>query len=368
MEKGSVKMKKPLQHFAFLFFRLFKNILMSLPRYFYKIQTHKYVNEAFPTTIFTGLDHFPHQNSCIEWWYFSGILETPLEKDPIGFHITFFRIRTLFDGRVMHVSITDPKKDEFHKKALYMVWYPKIFDTADKSHIISVFKNSLFYDKEKDAFLLKADIGGLKMSLRMRQGDLMPLGNEGVIDADYLNGGSYYYSMPNLKTEGTLAFGGNEFRVSGMTWYDHQWGNFPLTNMSWQWFSLRWNEKNLHVMIFNFTDSGRDTCFGNIQCESETAEMADIQIKPIEFFELKNGKTCPIAWDIHISAGKGAMLFHIEALVKNQFVPSVITPSFWEGMCSVEGEVCSDILLNQIRLKKGEKMSGFAYAEITGLG
>jgi len=341
---------------------------MFLPRYFYKIQIYHYINEAFPAKDFTGLDHFPHPNSCIEWWYFSGILETPSKENKIGFHITFFRIRTLFDGRVMHVSITDPNKDEFHNKALHMVWYPGIFDTADTNHVISVFKNTLAYDKETGAFLLKVKIGDMKMKLNMRQGDLMPLGREGVIDDVYLNGSSYYYSIPNLKTTGTLAYGGNKSTVSGMTWHDHQWGNFPLSDMAWQWFSLRLDEKNLYVMIFNFTDSDRDTCFGNIQCEAGTADLSDVQIKPVEFFELKNGKTCPIAWDLHLAVGEGVMLFHIKALVKDQFINSVITPSFWEGMCSTEGEVCSDILLDRIRLEKGEKMSGFAYAEITGLG
>ena len=96
--------------------------------------------------------------------------------------------------------------------------------------------------------------------------------------------------------------------------------------------------------------------------------MTDIQIEPVELFELRNGKTCPVAWNLHITVGKGAMLFQIRALVKDQFINSVITPSFWAGMCSTEGEVCSDILLNGIRLSKGEKMSGFAYVEITGLG
>ena len=365
--KGSVEMKKSLKHLIFRVLGLFKNVIMFLPRFFYKIQTHKYVDEAFPVIDFTGLDHFPHKNSCIEWWYFTGILKTPSKKDPIGFHITFFRIRTLFDGRAMHVSITDPNNDEFHNKALHMVLYPKCFDTQDTDHVISIFKNNLFYDKKEDAFLLKADMGEIKMDLKMGQGSLMPLGTNGVIDAAYLNSGSYYYSVPDLRTEGTLVFDGNPYDVSGMTWYDHQWGNFPLTNIAWQWFSLRLNEKNLYIMIFHFTDAGRDRCFGNIRCGAGAAEMTDIQIKPIEFFELRNGRTCPIAWNLQMKIGEGVMIFHIKALVKNQFIQSVITPSFWEGMCSAEGEVASDILLNEIRLIKGEKMHGSAYVEITGL-
>lgn len=249
-----------------------------------------------------------------------------------------------------------------------MVWYPAVFDTTDANHVISVFKNKFIYNKEMDTFFLKVNNGEMRMNLEMQQGDLMPLGREGVIDASYLNGGSYYYSVPNLKTSGTIAFGGNKFEVSGMTWYDHQWGNFPLSNMAWQWFSLRLNRNNLYIMIFNFTDSDRDTCFGNIQCGVESMQLTDIKIVPIEIFGLKNGKTCPIAWNIHLAVKEGALNFNIKALVKNQFINSVITPSFWEGMCSAEGEACSDISWNTVRWEKGEKMSGSAYVEITGLG
>jgi hypothetical protein len=38
---------------------------------------------------------------------------------------------------------------------------------------------------------------------------------------------NYYYSLTNLKASGTITIGGEEIKVSGLTWMDHEYGAFP---------------------------------------------------------------------------------------------------------------------------------------------
>lgn len=62
------------------------------------------------------------------------------------------------------------------------------------------------------------------------------------------------------------------------------------------------------------------------------------------------------------------MSFRVRALMKDQFIHSLITPSFWEGLCAVEGEAQTDLFFAGKRIMKGRRWTGTAYAEVAGLG
>jgi predicted secreted hydrolase len=55
-----------------------------------------------------------------------------------------------------------------------------------------------------------------------------------------LGGSSYYYSLPNVKTSGTLTLGGETNKVTGTSWLDRQWGTWDWTQVDrWTWMAVQ---------------------------------------------------------------------------------------------------------------------------------
>lgn len=356
----------PKQSIKKRFSRLQKKVITFLPGFFYENSRKRLSKQPLSPIDFSPSDHFPHKPFGIEWWYFTGVMNTPARNSPLGFEVTFFRIRTIGEGRILHTAITDVEKGVFRNKSLSVALYPGWLDHPDSRHVISIFGNYLFFDVPQKKFIINTKMGDLAASLQMDAGDMMSHGREGIIDNVYLNGSSYYYSFPNLKTTGVLSYRGNTFNVSGMTWHDHQWGNFAICDIAWEWFSLRFDEKKLYIMVFVFKRRNSVIRTGNIMCQTGSTGITDISIKSKDVFITKNKLQYPVCWELCIGIGGRTITFNITPMLKEQCINSLITPSYWEGLCCVEGEVVSDIKFCDTGFRAGTKLKGYAYVEITG--
>ncbi|SMG63594.1 Hydroxyneurosporene synthase [methanotrophic bacterial endosymbiont of Bathymodiolus sp.] len=56
-------------------------------------------------------------------------------------------------------------------------------------------------------------------------------GEDGIISLDIA--GDSYYSRPRMKVNGTLEIAGIQEQVTGISWFDHQWGDFLPAKLSW---------------------------------------------------------------------------------------------------------------------------------------
>jgi len=88
-----------------------------------------------------------------------------------------------------------------------------------KNEVKSINNGSLFplsvkvYDPEKD----------LNIDLTLEQTKPLFLeGDDGKVPSMY-NLGTWYYSVSNIKTSGTIDYAGDKREVSGKTWFDNQW-------------------------------------------------------------------------------------------------------------------------------------------------
>ena len=53
-------------------------------------------------------------------------------------------------------------------------------------------------------------------------------------------GFTYYYSLTDIVTAGTLTVGGKSYPVSGVSWLDHQWGDWIWQSVrGWTWMALQ---------------------------------------------------------------------------------------------------------------------------------
>ena len=77
-------------------------------------------------------------------------------------------------------------------------------------------------------------------------------GEDGIISLAEA-GSSYYYSRTRMAISGTVTIGDKTEKVTGISWFDHQWGDFSVGQLSWDWFSLQL-ENNIDAMIYQLRD------------------------------------------------------------------------------------------------------------------
>ena len=84
----------------------------------------------------------------------------------------------------------------------------------------------------------------------------------------------------------------------------------------------------------------------------------------------RNGVTYPVDWEIRIfdspEASTPFMTAYVKPTLKEQHVPSLITPDYWEGLCTVHGEILCPVDLGGARFLDKKVLDGFAYVELTG--
>ena len=56
----------------------------------------------------------------------------------------------------------------------------------------------------------------------------------------------------------------------------------------------------------------------------------------------------------------------LKTMLKEQHVPSLITPDYWDGLCTVHGEILCPVDLDGARFLDKKVLDGFAYVELTG--
>ena len=67
---------------------------------------------------------------------------------------------------------------------------------------------------------------------------------------------SYYYSLTDLVTSGTVRVDGKWIPVKGRSWMDHQWADVAYTKDRWTWFSIQLND-GTDIMCVEYSD-GRE--------------------------------------------------------------------------------------------------------------
>ncbi len=155
-------------------------------------------------------------------------------------------------------------------------------------------------------------------------------------------GDSYYYSRSRMTASGVIKIGGTTEKVTGISWFDHQWGDFSVGVLKWEWFSLQLDD-GMDVMIYQLRDkktnepilyTGSISQNGN----TETLSAADFKVVPGQkWTSSKSNIAYPTEWVIDIP------LRNINLTVKSinedsEFDAMLTTYNiYWEGAVKVQG-------------------------------
>lgn len=161
--------------------------------------------------------------------------------------------------------------------------------------------------------------------------------NGGTGLVPFLSSSSYYYSLPALATTGTIVESGKTYEVSGLSWLDHQWGD-------WNWTSLgRWTWMGVHLSNGVSIDLG-DVFNGGTESSAATVLDPDGTEEVVAVDRLAagtsgfvtspaTGQTYGTKWRVEIPALHASLT--VTAFPKLQEIKA--GPGIYEGASTVTG-------------------------------
>jgi predicted secreted hydrolase len=347
---------------------------------------------ADPLPVVLPRDDGPHDR-LTEWWYYTGHLDGTTAdgaKRRLGFEYVIFRAeRGSFPTTwASHLAITDETGDRFLYSQRLEVGEGIDRSPRDADGIPTGFDLSLTgldpsdaatFDRpgwtmrggggrdELEASLSKDEAdaagspGGLALALSVQAVKPPALHDrDGWIDFGPA-GGSYYYSRTAMDASGTVTLDGEDLRVSGRAWFDHQWGDFiSVGGGGWDWFAVNLDDgTDLTLSLVRDADGSYPLIYGtlvdpdgsthHLERDDFTVEVTDRWKSPT------TGADYPAAWRITV-LGAGDLVIELRPTVAAQELDTRKTTGvvYWEGSQIVTAT------------RGGAPIGGQAYVELTG--
>ena len=195
--------------------------------------------------------------SGMEWWYYSGILDAQPDSNRYAFHVAVFVANSLVKHTVVHIALTDLQSGQrrTHQSRTGGLPAGQAKDGFD-------FRQDNWHVAGSGAdHVVQASFDGIDLELKLHDDHpvvahrasgsqtpgLLDFGKPGI---------SYYYSRPRMAAEGVLRVNGKSAQqVRGPVWFDHQWGEFDVTQLGWNWLALHLSDGS-DVMVYQLF--GRD--------------------------------------------------------------------------------------------------------------
>ena len=318
-------------------------------------------------------DHGNHPEFKTEWWYFTGNLTTADARE-FGYQLTFFRQGVMpLDADIIplsqfvtsnvkfaHFAVSDISGSAFQffqrlsRGAFGEAGFggrPRLAWIEDWSCMLS----------DNGAFRIQAKADDLSLDLTLKPAKPLVIhGQNGVSKkAEGEGRASHYYSFTRLSSEGVLQIGKQEFAVSGLSWFDHEWTTNQLAanQVGWDWFSLQLDDGS-DLMFFQLRtkDGGRDPnsagTFVDANGVATQLAEADFTLEPVETWSSSHsGGRYPVKWRITIPRLRTRL--DVGAALKDQEL-NLKPIAYWEGSVRAQGTV------------DGRDVKGSGYLEMTG--
>lgn len=236
-----------------------------------------------------------------------------------------------------HISFTDETGRVFTFVRKFYPFFKVKF--AKQTANVSYGKKQIIEQLSNTRFRIKGKLKNVQFDLLLElEKNPFILNGNGKINME--GGKSFYFSLTRLKTSGSIIKESNLIPVTGISWMDHQWGNFRVIKRNWDWFSFQMDD-NTDYNLYSFRNKKNKTLkqFANILDEKSKPYLQRKMIISRDDW-WQSQKTLhwyATSWKITIPEQKDT--FFITAKMKNQELFSKnkfdFLPSYWEGACTV---------------------------------
>ena len=333
-----------------------------------------FARATVPNNIEFPRDLGSHPDYQTEWWYYTGNLKDETGRE-FGYQFTIFRQamapeseRTADESEwrtsqiwFAHFTISDIENGDFYPFEKFSRGAAGLAGaTAEPYH---VWIEDWQVEEQADGRVhMTADAGEIALDLMLTQTRPPVLHGLGGLSQKGPTEGnaSYYYSLIDQTSVGTVRIKDETFSVEGHSWKDHEYSTSVLEEgaTGWDWVSLQFdnNAKNA-LMLFQIR---RDD--GSVQPESSAswieADGSNSYLKA-EDFELEitdwwtsdaTGIEYPAGWRLTIPE----IDLELTGSPKMNNQELVVSAVYWEGAVEFEGTLA------------GEPITAEGYFELTG--
>lgn len=305
-------------------------------------------------------DHGSHPADALEWWYWTGHLSGDGGK-AYGFQLTFFRLR---DIHLAHFAWSDVSAGTFQYEEKVHLALPGIAGASSERLDVS---NEDWSAKESGGaqkLVARTAAGTLALTLTPARPPVAHgergISRKGPGADDY----SHYVSITRLDAAGTLERrGGRKETLSGMAWFDHEWGpgGLPAGIAGWDWFALQLSDgSELMLYRMRLRDGTASPFSAGTFVPADGRRPVPISWKDVRLaakstWTSKRTKAVyPAVWSLEVASL--GLAVEITPLVSDQELVTEASTrvTYWEGACRVEGR------------RAARPISGRAYVEMTG--
>jgi predicted secreted hydrolase len=213
-------------------------------------------------------DEGSHAQFRTEWWYITGWLES--SGKPLGFQVTFFRSRPGIAERnpsrfaahqllFAHAAISDPERGELLRAERSARAGFGLAEASEGKLSVHIDDWSLRKDGDVYRTKISAEQFEIELEFSPTQAPLLQ-GREGFSQkGPDPRSSSYYYSLPQLLTRGTIKTGDAAREVKGTAWFDHEWSSTIMDEdaAGWDWAGLNLDDGSA-VMMFQMRNRDGD--------------------------------------------------------------------------------------------------------------
>ncbi len=324
-------------------------------------------------------DHGQHENFQTEWWYVTGNLAAD-NGQTFGFQYTIFRrgiredkasdnpweVRDLY---LLHTSLSDFSHQQFYHYQDASRTGPGLAG-ADNKTLNSWIKGNFIRQEENKKLTLHCQTDNYTLDLILTPGYPQPIlhGDQGLSHKGAEAGqASYYYSLPRLLTRGSITLNGNLYKVSGLSWYDHEFATNQLgeNQQGWDWMSLHLDDGS-SLMIYQMRQKTGDISpsssgtFIFPDGRSEHLRRSDFSLaaEKQRWKSPDTGISYPLWWRLKLKNPRTMELILRPKMVGQEMKTEGTTRTiYWEGGMMAAGN------RENSKIIKGE-----GYLELTGYG
>jgi len=317
-------------------------------------------------------DHGSHDDARVEWWYVTGQLETSSGKR-LGYQLTFFRTgisdepkgarTSAFAARdlfLAHFALTDAAAGTFRfAERMHRTGPGAAIAREDR---LDVSNEDWRLQEVGGRLVLAAGDGGDEISLLLTPEKPPILHGEGGLSRKGPEPGavSRYVSLTRLRSEGWRTSGGKSEAVSGLSWFDHEWGSGTIGKeiRGWDWFALHLLDGR-DLMLYRMRGAGGGgtaSSSGTLVARDGTATALAASDFTLEetgrWKSARSGATYPARWLVRVPKAELEVAV-APVLADQELVTEKSTRvTYWEGACEVQTPAGAP--------------AGRAYVEMTG--
>ena len=311
-------------------------------------------------------DFGSHPEFRTEWWYVTGHAKSGARE--FGFQVTFFRSR---------VDATQGMKSQFAAKQLIFA-HGAVTDVQGKKLLhdqriaregfeiarasttdTDVQIKDWALKRTASGYIAQLNGNGFRISLTLKPTQpLMLPGIDGLSQkGPEEKNASYYYTEPQLKTEGLISIGGKDLPVQGTAWLDHEWSEelLPANVVGWDWIGMNLFDGGA-LTAFQLRDANGLAYWGGGSLRAANGRFSRFTPHGVKFSRQRTWKsplsqaTYPVEWRVQTPAD----FYTVKAVIDNQELDSRASTGaiYWEGL--------SDLF------SSSGKPVGRGYLEMTG--